>query len=129
MLSSESALIFGSVCTYRACPYNISVHTLLNPLFVYLRKSVICKVLLLDIVHNLCDNFVVMPWLSLTSAAWFCYPTAGVLSLLDEPDPQLQVHALELLDNLVDDFWAEISDYIAKMYVCCCKLNFTRPKL
>jgi 26S proteasome regulatory subunit N2 len=41
---------------------------------------------------------------------------AGVLSLLDEPDPQLRVQALEILDTIVDDFWAEISDYIAKMY-------------
>lgn len=42
---------------------------------------------------------------------------AGVLSLLDETDPQLQTQALEILAGIVDEFWAEISDYIGQMYV------------
>ena len=52
-----------------------------------------------------------------THAHTHTHRTAGLLSLLDEPDPQLQVHALEILDTIVDDFWAEISDYISKMCV------------
>jgi 26S proteasome regulatory subunit N2 len=35
--------------------------------------------------------------------------------LLDEPQPELKVYALEQLNSLVDEFWAEISDSIAKM--------------
>jgi len=30
----------------------------------------------------------------------------GLLSLLDEPDPNLQVHALKHLDTLVEHFWS-----------------------
>jgi hypothetical protein len=45
---------------------------------------------------------------------------AGVLSLLDESDPQLQIQALEILSGIVDEFWAEISDYVDQMYVCYC---------
>lgn len=39
----------------------------------------------------------------------------GVISLLDEPDHQLQVFALDKLDQLVDDFWAEIADTVEKI--------------
>jgi 26S proteasome regulatory subunit N2 len=36
----------------------------------------------------------------------------GVLSLLDEKESDIQVFALKRLDELVDEFWAEISDSI-----------------
>jgi 26S proteasome regulatory subunit N2 len=39
----------------------------------------------------------------------------GIIALLDEPQPELKVYALEQLNSLVDEFWAEISDSIAKM--------------
>ncbi|XP_063967026.1 26S proteasome non-ATPase regulatory subunit 1-like [Lytechinus pictus] len=39
----------------------------------------------------------------------------GVISLLDEPDIQLQSFALERLNQLVDDFWAEIADTVEKI--------------
>ncbi|KAL4219945.1 26S proteasome non-ATPase regulatory subunit 1 [Mactra antiquata] len=42
---------------------------------------------------------------------------AGVLSLLDEPEPQLKVFALEKLNKIVDQFWAEISESIDKIEV------------
>ena len=45
------------------------------------------------------------------------YLTAGVLSLLDEPEEQLKIYALEKLNALVDLFWAEISDSVSKMYL------------
>jgi 26S proteasome regulatory subunit N2 len=40
---------------------------------------------------------------------------AGVISLLDEPEPQLKAFALEKLNNIVDVFWAEISENVEKM--------------
>lgn len=42
---------------------------------------------------------------------------AGVLSLLDETEPQLKVFALEKLNKIVDVFWAEISEAIDKIEV------------
>lgn len=41
---------------------------------------------------------------------------AGVLALLDEPEPLLKEHALKVLISLVPQFWAEISEHIALMY-------------
>jgi hypothetical protein len=41
---------------------------------------------------------------------------AGVLSLLDESDPQLRVQALGILGTLVDDFGTEISIFIADKF-------------
>jgi len=40
----------------------------------------------------------------------------GFLSMLDDPEPQLQHHALEQLDSMVDRFWPEIANQITKMY-------------
>lgn len=37
---------------------------------------------------------------------------AGFLSLLEENDPDLQLFALNNLDSVVDEFWAEISDKV-----------------
>lgn len=41
---------------------------------------------------------------------------AGVLALLQEPEPELREHALKSLNALVPIFWAEISEQIALMY-------------
>ncbi|KAG6853583.1 hypothetical protein C0991_003107 [Blastosporella zonata] len=38
---------------------------------------------------------------------------AGVLALLHEPDPIFKQHALNILNPLVPQFWAEISEHIA----------------
>jgi 26S proteasome regulatory subunit N2 len=42
---------------------------------------------------------------------------AGALSLLSEPEPIIQEHALRTLSPLVPQFWAEISEQIALMSV------------
>lgn len=42
---------------------------------------------------------------------------AGVLALLTEPEPILKQHALKALNNLVPQFWAEISEHIELMCV------------
>lgn len=41
--------------------------------------------------------------------------TAGVLSLLSEPEDEIKVFALQRLDELVDDFWAEVADRITEL--------------
>ena len=41
----------------------------------------------------------------------------GILALLNEKDVDLQVHALQALDEVVDVFWAEIARAIEKMLV------------
>jgi 26S proteasome regulatory subunit N2 len=41
---------------------------------------------------------------------------SGLLALLEESEPKLKVYALEKLDNIVDEFWPEISDNIQQMY-------------
>lgn len=40
---------------------------------------------------------------------------AGIISLLEEPMPELKVFALKKLDMIVDEFWPEISEAIEKM--------------
>jgi 26S proteasome subunit RPN2, N-terminal domain len=55
-------------------------------------------------------NTRIMTQVMLTSAA-------GVLSLLQEPDDALKAHALQKVNDLVDQFWAEIASSIATMYV------------
>ncbi|KAJ3217761.1 proteasome regulatory particle base subunit [Dinochytrium kinnereticum] len=42
---------------------------------------------------------------------------AGVISLLDETDEELQVHALQQLNVMVDQFWAEIADEVSKIEI------------
>jgi 26S proteasome regulatory subunit N2 len=39
----------------------------------------------------------------------------GVISLLDEEQIEIKEHALTKLNELVDEFWAEIAESIAKM--------------
>ena len=41
--------------------------------------------------------------------------TAGIISFLDEPEDELKVWALERLNQIVGDFWPEISDSVEKM--------------
>jgi len=41
---------------------------------------------------------------------------AGYVSLLEEPEPELQAQALVALDGLVDQFWMEIADHGSLMY-------------
>ncbi len=41
---------------------------------------------------------------------------AGALALLSDPEPQLKQYALKALNQLVPQFWAEISEHIALMY-------------
>nr|CAH7769373.1 unnamed protein product [Callosobruchus chinensis] len=43
--------------------------------------------------------------------------TAGIISLLEEPRPELKVYALKKLDNIVDEFWPEISEAIEKIEI------------
>ena len=55
------------------------------------------------------------------SAATISYSSAGitsasgVISLLDEPQMELKVFALNKLNLIVHEFWAEISDVVDKM--------------
>ena len=42
--------------------------------------------------------------------------SAAYLCLLEEPEPELQAHALVKLDELVDQFWMEIADALPTMY-------------
>lgn len=42
---------------------------------------------------------------------------AGVVALLDEPEPELQTYALQKLDSIVGSFWAEIADSITKIEI------------
>lgn len=42
---------------------------------------------------------------------------AGIISLLDENQTELKVFALKKLDNIVNEFWAEISEAIEKIEV------------
>ncbi|XP_032306217.1 26S proteasome non-ATPase regulatory subunit 1 [Drosophila ananassae] len=60
--------------------------------------------------------------MSLTSAA-------GIISLLDEPMPDLKVFALKKLDNIVDEFWPEISESIEKIEMLHEDRSFPENKL
>ncbi|KAJ3068676.1 proteasome regulatory particle base subunit [Podochytrium sp. JEL0797] len=42
---------------------------------------------------------------------------AGVISLLDETDERLKTYALEQLNTIVDQFWAEIADSVTKIEI------------
>ncbi|XP_046865190.1 26S proteasome non-ATPase regulatory subunit 1 [Drosophila willistoni] len=60
--------------------------------------------------------------MSLTSAA-------GIISLLDEPMSDLKVFALKKLDNIVDEFWPEISESIEKIEMLHEDRGFPENKL
>lgn len=40
---------------------------------------------------------------------------AGLISLLQDSDPEIQSYAIEELDNVVGLYWAEISDHVVEM--------------
>jgi len=42
---------------------------------------------------------------------------SGILSLLDESDPSLQIHALNQLNTIVDKYWPEIATVIPKIEI------------
>ncbi len=50
------------------------------------------------------------PRLQLTSAA-------GIISLLDDSLPEMKIFALERLNSVVDEFWAEISEVVPKIEI------------
>lgn len=54
---------------------------------------------------------------------------SGFLSLLDEDEPELHQYALQKLNDLVIEFWAEIARSIVKMSVdlisCLFSLSLT----
>ncbi|CAJ0762217.1 15919_t:CDS:2 [Entrophospora sp. SA101] len=41
----------------------------------------------------------------------------GIISLLDESEEQLKIYALQRLNSVVDQFWAEISEAISKIEI------------
>ncbi|KAG1285273.1 hypothetical protein G6F66_010466 [Rhizopus arrhizus] len=53
----------------------------------------------------------------------------GIIALLDEQQLELKVHALQQLNILVDEFWAEISDSIAKIEVLYEDPSFNEKEL
>lgn len=52
---------------------------------------------------------------------------AGVLALLQEPEPVIKYHALKTLLTIVPQFWAEISEHIA--YMCAHNFHLTHAFL
>ncbi|KAI8643891.1 armadillo-type protein [Parasitella parasitica] len=53
----------------------------------------------------------------------------GIIALLDEKQPELKVYALQQLNSLVNEFWAEISDSIAKIEILYEDSTFTQREL
>ncbi|CAG8688334.1 13834_t:CDS:10, partial [Gigaspora margarita] len=41
----------------------------------------------------------------------------GIISLLEEPEEELKIYALKKLNEIVDQFWAEISDAVQKIEI------------
>lgn len=60
--------------------------------------------------------------MTLTSAA-------GILALLDEKEPELKSFALRKLNNVVDEFWAEISESVDKIEMLYEDENFNSREL
>lgn len=60
--------------------------------------------------------------LHLTSAS-------GIISLLDDSMSEMKIFALDKLNSVVDEFWAEISDVIGKIEVLYEDENFPHRKL
>jgi 26S proteasome regulatory subunit N2 len=54
---------------------------------------------------------------------------AGVVALLDEPEPELQSYALHKLNSLVDSFWAEIADSVSRIEILYEDVNFPDRQL
>ncbi|KAG1473109.1 hypothetical protein G6F56_001140 [Rhizopus delemar] len=53
----------------------------------------------------------------------------GIIALLDEQQPELKVYALQQLNTLVDEFWAEISDSVAKIEILYEDPSFSQKEL
>ncbi|KAK9323452.1 armadillo-type protein [Lipomyces orientalis] len=53
----------------------------------------------------------------------------SLLALLDEPDQSLQVYALENLNQLADEFWAEIADFVTRIEELYEDEHFPQSKL
>jgi 26S proteasome regulatory subunit N2 len=49
-------------------------------------------------------------------AATMVSSAGGLLAMLNETHPSLKLHALSNLNNLVDNFWPEISTSVPVMY-------------
>lgn len=54
---------------------------------------------------------------------------SGIISLLEEPIPELKVFALKKLDLIVDEFWPEISEAIEKIEILHEDRNFNHHEL
>ncbi|XP_033208958.1 26S proteasome non-ATPase regulatory subunit 1 isoform X1 [Belonocnema kinseyi] len=54
---------------------------------------------------------------------------AGIISLLEEPMPELKVFALNKLDMIVDEFWPEISEAIEKIEILHEDKSFNQHEL
>lgn len=54
---------------------------------------------------------------------------SGIISLLDEPRPELKEYALRKLNDLVDEFWPEISEAIVKIESLCEDKSFANKDL
>lgn len=53
----------------------------------------------------------------MVNATMMLTSATGIISLLDEPKDELRSFALEKLNSMVDEFWAEISEIIEKIEV------------
>lgn len=54
---------------------------------------------------------------------------AGIISLLEEPMPELKMFALKKLDMIVDEFWPEISEAIEKIEILHEDKSFNQHEL
>ena len=54
---------------------------------------------------------------------------SGIISLLDEPQPELKEYALHKLNDIVDEFWPEISEAIVKVESLCEDKSFRNRDL
>ncbi|KAI9144268.1 armadillo-type protein [Paraphysoderma sedebokerense] len=55
--------------------------------------------------------------------------SGGLISLLDEREEDLKIYALQKLDSIVDQFWAEIADAITKIEVLYEDTKFKQREL
>ncbi|KAJ8277195.1 hypothetical protein GJAV_G00072450, partial [Gymnothorax javanicus] len=75
-------------------------------------------------------DFASLVWKHVLYVRWLCgtdrsftvskkmiTSAAGIISLLDEDEPQLKEFALHKLNSIVNDFWAEISESVDKIEV------------
>ena len=66
------------------------------------------------ILESVCERVCVSS-VCLICAVCVCVCAAGILSLLEEPELELKVFALQRLNQLVDRFWAEIAERVSKL--------------